>query len=67
MSIYIISDVYANLTEEEFLADLEQFYSQYITKERIDDLVEKEVYDVYALYICRYLEYADKTFDKNLN
>lgn len=67
MSIYIVSDAYANMTEEEFLDDLERFYSEYVFKHRIDDIVPKEVFDVYALYICRYLEYADKTFDIRIN
>jgi hypothetical protein len=67
MRIYTISDAYADMSEEEFLEDLEMFYSQYLRKHRIDDLVEKEVRDVYALYICRYLEYTDKTFDITQN
>lgn len=67
MKIYRISDVYTNMTEEEFLADLEKFYSEYVFKQRIDDIVPQEVFDVYALYICRYLEYADKKFDIRQN
>lgn len=67
MTIYTVSDVYANMTDDEFLEDLEKFYSDYLSKHRIDDIVPQEVSDVYALYICRYLEYADKTFDITQN
>lgn len=67
MTIYTISDDYANMSEEEFLDDLEVFYSDYIKKNRIDDLVSDEVSDVFILYICRYLEYADKKFDITQN
>lgn len=55
------------MSNDEFTNDLELFYSDYIKKHRIDGLVEKEVNDVFALYIARYLEYSDKKFDIRLN
>ncbi len=67
MKIYTISKSYADMSEEEFLEDLEKFYQEYITKNRLEDIVPPEVEDVYALYICRFLEYTDKTFDITQN
>jgi hypothetical protein len=67
MKLYTVSDVYADMSEEEFLEDLENFYQDYIRKHRLDDITPLEVGDVFALYISRYLEYTDKKFDVREN
>lgn len=47
--------------------DVEKFFNQYIIVNGIDGIEPEDIGLVFTLYICRYLEYADKKFDITLN
>ena len=55
------------MTEEEISDDVARFFAHYIHKHKIDDIPEEDVSDVFALYMFRYLEYTDKSFDISQN
>lgn len=67
MRIYTISDKYGQMSIEEINDDVARFFAAYIRKNNMEDIEPEDVPDVFMLYIFRYLEYTDKTFDITQN
>jgi len=65
-NIYQICDEFGEMSEKEVSDDTENFFLNYISKNKIE-LTKECVQDIFALYMCQYLSLKDRLFNEKLN